>query len=265
MDLRPITPDIDTARRRRHRSLGLLAVAMVLLTVTVDGHAVPGAGGSTAGAEATAPTVLAAALEHVSGGTPTPAVAGPLEGLIEEALRVEALAHGPLTVIAGGDPVSVEPFLACHLRQERIRWSDVGPVWTRALERTRTTLGAALGDCSPGDATPCGLLVRLRLQTIAGAELATEPSCDGDCVRRLEQVRDRLERTMATVVDVGDGAPGSDLDVPLLLEEAQRARDDLTARIRIARQEGADPGAEVCPADPTQARRTTRIDDGGRP
>lgn len=253
------------AGRGRHRSLGLLAVAVVLLaTITVDGRSVPGVGGSPARAEATAPTVLAAALEHVSGGTPTPAVAAPLEDLVEEAIRIGALSHGPLTVIAGGDPVSVEPFLACHLRHERLRWSDVGPVWERALERTRATLGAALGDCSPSDATPCGLLLRLRLQTIAGAELATRPSCDGDCVRRLEQVRDRLERTMATVVDVGDGVPGSGLDVPLLLEEARQARDDLTARIRIARQEGADPDTDVCPADPERTRSTTRADDGGR-
>lgn len=252
------TPD-----RIPRRSRGLLTIAaLLLLAGTIDGRTVPGVGGRPAGAEATAPTVLAAALEHVSGGTPTPVVAGPLEGLVGEAIRVAALSHGPLTVIAGGDPVSVEPFLACHLRRERLRWSDVGPIWTRALEQTRATLGTALGGCDPGDATPCGLLVRLRLQTIAGADLATRPVCDGDCVRRLEQVRDRLERTMKTVVEIGDGAPGSTLDVPLLLAEAQEASDDLAARIRSARAEGADPDGDVCPVEPAGATRTASTSGG---
>jgi len=242
----------------------LIGVAL-LLAVAVEADGVPGPVGSPAAAEATAPTVLAAALEHVSGGTPTPAVAEPLEELVGEALRVAALSHGPLTVIAGGDPVSIEPFLACHLRIERSRWDDVGAVWTRAWTRTRATLGEALGGCSPSDPTPCGLLVRLRLQTFAGEELAARPDCDADCVRRLEQVRDRLERTMETVIEVGDGAPGTPLDVPLLLEEARQARDELDARIRIAGEADGGPGGQVCPSDAQVPRPTTRAGDGGRP
>lgn len=210
----------------------LLAVAAAVLALVPD---------RPVDADATAPTVLAATLEHHGGGIPTPEVDAALEARVDDAITLGTLSHGPLTVIAGGDPLSVDPFLACHLRRELEHWSEVGAVWTSAREQ----LGDDLDRCDPSDDTPCGLELRLRLQTRASLGLAARTTCDADCGRRLAAVQERLERTTESFAALAPEALGPGFDPAALLEEAADARDALAERIRAADTEGGDEACEA--------------------
>lgn len=210
----------------------LLAVAAAVLALVPD---------RPVGADATAPTVLAATLEHHGGAIPTPDVGEVLEARVGDAIALGTLSHGPLTVIAGEDPLSVDPFLACHLRRELERWSEVGAVWTSAREQ----LGDDLDRCDPADDTPCGLELRLRLQTQASLLLAARTTCDADCARRLEAVQERLERTTESFAALAPEALDPGVDTAALLDEAVDARDVLAERIRTADTEGGDEECEA--------------------
>lgn len=220
-------------------------VTFVLALIAALVLAVSAGTRTPASADATAPTLLDAALDHLDAGTPTAEVDVALEALVDDAIGVGALAHGVLTVVAGGDPISVDPFLACHLRGERGHWAEVRAIWTRAHAQVVDDRAG----CDLSEDSPCGLALRLRLQTAAALELAAWPTCDADCALRLEQVRERLEVTTRSLVELGDGA-GPGIDVDGLVREAERARAELTERIRTAEPPRADgAGPEVCEPD----------------
>jgi len=216
-----------------------VVVTFVLALVAALVLAMTSASGGPAAAQTTAPTLLDAALEHLGGGSPTDPVDVALEALVEETIGVGALAHGVLTVVAGGDPISVDPFLACHLRREREHWAEVAPVWTRA----RAQLGDDLGRCELSEDSPCGIELRLRIQTAAARELAARPTCDADCALRLEQVRERLASTERAFAELG-GSVDPGVDATTLLEQSARAREELAERIRTAEPPGSGP--DVC-------------------
>jgi len=214
-------------------------VTFVLALVAALVLAMTSASGGTTAAQTTAPTLLDAALEHLGAGSPTDPVDAALEGLVGDAIGEGVLAHGVLTVVAGGDPISVDPFLACHLRREREHWVEMAPVWTHA----RAQLGDDLARCDLSEDLPCGLELRLRIQTAAARELAAWPTCDADCAIRLEQVRERLASTERAFAELG-GSVDPGVDVTTLLEESARAREELAERIRTAEQPGSVP--DVC-------------------
>jgi hypothetical protein len=214
-------------------------VTFVLALVAALVLAMTSGSGGPASAQTTASTLLDAALEHLGAGRPTDPVDVALEGLVRDAMSAGALAHGVLTVVAGGDPISVDPFLACHLRREREHWAEVAPVWRGA----RAQLGDDLARCDLSADSPCGIELRLRLQTAAARELAARPTCDADCAIRLEQVRERLASTERAFAEVG-GSVDPGVDATTLLEESARAREELAERIRTA--EPAGRGPDVC-------------------
>jgi hypothetical protein len=222
-------------------------VTFVLALVTALVLAMSSANGGPAAAQTTAPTLLDAALGHLDAGTPTEPVDEALEALVADAIGVRALAHGVLTVVAGGDPISIEPFLACHLRRERAHWAEVGPAWARA----RAGLGDDLERCDLAEDSPCGLELRLRVQTAAGLDLAALPECDGACALRLEQVRQRLAGTARAFEELGRTTVGPDVDVVELLRAAERTLEALEERIRTAEPSGAGP--DVCEPDTPDA------------
>ena len=214
-------------------------VTFVLALVAALVLAMTSASGGPAAAQTTAPTLLDAALEHLGAGSPTDPVDAALEELVRDAIGEGVLAHGVLTVVAGGDPISVDPFLACHLRREREHWAEVAPVWTRA----RAQLGDDLARCDLSEDSPCGIELRLRIQTAAARELAAWPTCDAACAIRLEQVRERLASTERAFTELG-GSVDPGIDTTTLLEESARAREELAERIRTAEPPGSGP--DVC-------------------
>ena len=227
--------------RRRQRSLALstaLAVGLLASVVTSSLSSPP-----PASADATAPTLLAATIAHLAIDAPPPAVDDALELLVTDAIARGTMARGVMTVVAGGDPLSVDPMLCSHLRREQRRWAQVGPIWTRAH--------AALGDalpCDPGEDSPCGRVLRLRLQVVAGLDLAEDEDCDLDCAHRLERLVLRIERTAREVeASLGAGldlGPEVGVDVAQLIDDARGTVLQLQERA-FAAQLGApipDPG-----------------------
>jgi hypothetical protein len=252
------TPQLTADRRLRPaRIIAASAVAAVFAaTVTVAG----GPGALPATADATPRTLLAATVDEL-GVAPLPVeVDAALEELVARAIAEGTLAHGVLTVVAGGDPVSVGPFLCAHLRREQRHWAEVGPVWTRAFD----ALGD-LSDCGPGDDAPCGLVLRLRLQTAAALELSAREDCDAECGERLERLRDRIERTARRLetLDADELDPGTDRAG--LLREAETAWIQLGEAIAAATARGPGPrddADEECdPASPQGSPQGL----GGRP
>ena len=261
--------DGPPTRIRRRPALVATLMAVALMTATLITAAVTLAGPATtppASAEATGPTVLAAALDEYGVDAPDPEVVAVLERLVDDAIAVGVMDHGVLTVVAGQDPVSVPCFIGAHLRRERERWSDVGPVWSRAYER----LGLEPGGCTPGDDAPCGLVLRLRLMTDVARELAAREECDLDCAHRLQRLQQRLDTTARQVeeLDVEELGAGSDAaqDAARLVEDARAVIGVVDARIRLA-EEGApipDPEfEEECEQD--DATETTGPNEGARP
>jgi hypothetical protein len=192
-----------------------------------------------AGADATTDELVDAALEQLDVDLPSDDVRAELATLLEQLGDAGAIAPEVLDVIAASDdPADIAPVLAEHLAQERLRWSEVGPAWTQA----RLMLGEQLGDCPLDEDSTCGLLLRTRLQTEASLRLAGDGECGEDCAQRLDRVRERLERTIRQVEQLGPGAAGPGTDVAQLLRDAEQARLRLQERIRVARGEAAGPG-----------------------
>lgn len=157
---------------------------------------------------------------------------------LEAAVAVDAIAGEVLDAIAAtADPGAIGPILAANLVREQARWADVGPLWTRAREMLRD----GDGTCALGDDEPCGLLLRTRLQTETALRLAERAECDAECAQRLERLRERLERTIRQVEQLGPGVTGPDTDVAAVLRDAEQARLRLEERIRVARGEGPGP------------------------
>lgn len=219
----------------------MLAAAALLALATTAGPSAPSA---MATVEATARTLLDAALDHLGIADTSSGAIGALEPLVADAIRTGVLDHGVLTVVAGQDPTSVPLFVCAHERRERERWADVGPVWTRAYG----ALGLTPGGCDPSDDAPCGLVLRLRLMTDAGRELAAREDCDLDCAHRLGRLRDRLVVTAREVArldleELGAGVDTAD-DTAQLIDEADATILALSERIRIAEERAPvpDPG-----------------------
>ena len=270
-------------RPRRRPTLIATLAAVALMTATLVTAAVTlttPASTPPASAAATGPTVLAAALEQYGIDEPAPVVLTALERLLDGAIDVGVMDHGVLTVVAGEDPLSVPCFVGAHLRRERERWADVGPVWSRAHER----LGLMPGGCTPGDGSPCGLVLRLRLMTDAARELAARDECDLDCAHRLQRLQQRLDTTAREVdeLDVEQLGAGSDAarDAARLVEEARSVMTAVGERIRVAEEEAPvpDPGfdlEEECDIDDTARTddasattgptATTETTEGARP
>ena len=221
-------------RTRRHPRPLLGAAALTLLLNTpLFGISAP------AGADATTDALVDATLEHLDVDLPPADVTAELTRLLEALVDAGAIAPEVLDVLAASDdPDDIDPVLAEHLARERLRWSEVGPVWAQA----RLMLGERLGDCPLDEDSECGLLLRTRLQTEASLRLAGDGDCDQDCAQRLERLQERLERTIRRVEQLGPGAGGPDTDVPQLLRDAEQARIRLQERIRVARGEMAGPG-----------------------
>jgi len=220
-------------RLRPARVIAASAVAAVFATaVTVAG----GPSAPPAAADATPRTLLAATIDELDVAPLPVEVDAALEELVARAIAEGILAHGVLTVVAGGDPISVGPFLCAHLRNEQRHWAEVGPVWTRAYE----ALGD-LSDCGPGDDAPCGLVLRLRLQTAAALELAAREDCDAECGERLERLRERLERTIRSMEALGVDELGAGTDRAELLRAAETARRRLAEAITAAAARGPGP------------------------
>ena len=221
-------------RTRRHRRPLLGAAVMtLLLTSPLLGTSAP------AGADATTDELVDAALEQLDVDLPSDDVRAELATLLERLVDAGAIAPEVLDVLAASDdPADIAPVLAEHLAQERLRWSEVGPAWTQA----RLMLGEQLGECPLDEDSTCGLLLRTRLQTEASLRLAGDGECDEECAQRLERVRERLERTVRQVEQLGPGAAGPDTDVAQLLRDAEQAQLRLQERIRVARGEAAGPG-----------------------
>lgn len=251
----PDVPPPEPTRDPRTVVVFVLALIAALVLAMSSGS------GGPVSANTTAPVLLDAALEHLDAGTPTAEVDAALEALVSDALVVGALAHGVLTVVAGGEWMSIDPFLACHLRREREHWAEVGAIWTRAHAQVVDDRAA----CELSDDSPCGVALRLRLQTAAALELAAQPTCDADCALRLELVRERLATTTRALAELGDAA-ASGIDVDGLVRDAEQAHERLSERIRTAEPPGTgDDRGDVCEpasadspaaAEPTEARRT---------
>lgn len=248
-------------RRPRRPVATLLATASVAaaLVVLTDVAAGPPTA-LPAAADATGPTVLAAALEEFGIADPDVAVVSALEILVDDAIAVGVMDHGVLTVVAGQDPVSVPCFIGAHLRRERERWADVGPVWSRAHER----LGLEPGGCTPGDDAPCGLVLRLRLMTDAARELAGREECDLDCAHRLQRLQRRLDTTAQAVdaLDIEQLGAGTDAarDADRLVAEARTVLDVVGERIRVAEEEAPVPDPDFedeCGTDDAPGTTTT--------
>lgn len=221
-------------RTRRHPPLLLtLSATALLLAAPLLAPPVP------AEADATTDALVEATLEHLEVDLPPTDVAARVSMLLEALVEAGAIAPEVLDVLAASDdPADIGPVLAEHLAQERLRWSEAGPAWTQA----RTMLGERLGDCPLDEDSECGLLLRTRLQVEASLRLAGDGECDAECAQRLDRVRERLERTIREVEQLGPGAGGPDTDVAQLLRDAEQARLRLQERIRVARGEMAGPG-----------------------
>lgn len=238
-------------------------VAATLVATLVLGVALSGAPPrAPALADATAPTVLDATLAHLGVAAPPVAARDALEVLVGDAIARGALARSVMTVVAGGDPLSVDPMLCAHLRREQQRWADVGPIWTRA----HAALAEGDADCDPSEDTPCGLVQRLRLQTMAGDELAAHEGCDLDCAHRLQRLQERIEHTVRRIeeldaADLDAAQRGADVDVAALVDEAARTWSRIAERVRVIEQQAPvpDPGF-----DP-ECGTTPPFGPGGRP
>lgn len=220
---------------RTRRQLHLLAplAAAALLITPLLAPSVP------AGADTTTDELVEATLEQLDVDLAPEGVTAELATLLERLVDAGAIAPEVLDVIAASDdPADIAPVLAEHLAQERLRWSEVGPAWTQA----RLMLGERLGDCPLDEDSECGLLLRTRLQVEASLRLAGDGECDQECAQRLERVRERLERTVRQVEQLGPGAGGPGTDVAQLLRDAEQAQLRLQKRIRVARGEAAGPG-----------------------
>lgn len=232
---------------RTGRSATSVALAMLLVAAVNGAPPLP-----AARADATAPTVLDATLAHLGVIDPPVVARDALEVLVGEAIARGVLSRGVMTVLAGGDPLSVDPMLCSHLRREQRRWADVGEIWTRAY----ATLGADLDTCDLSGDSPCAVALRLRLQTLAGDELAVQDDCDLDCAHRLVRLQQRIERTAARLEQL-DAVSGGvvadvDIDVAALMRDAATTWDRLAGRIRAAQLEARvpDPGFDAeCDAD----------------
>lgn len=246
--------------RPRVRASTLVAVTLVAAVVgVVLGGAPPRV---PVLADATAPTVLDATLAHLGVAAPPVEARDALEMLVADAIVRGALARSVMTVVAGGDPMSVEPMLCAHLRREQQRWADVGPIWTHA--HRALALGDA--DCDPSDDTPCGLVQRLRLQTMAGDALAAHERCDLDCAHRLQRLQERIEHTVRRIEELDaanlDAAQrGADVDVGALVDEAARTWSRLAERVRVIEEQAPvpDPGFDA------ECGTTPPFGPGGRP
>lgn len=245
------------AARSKARTPTLVAV-MLLLGVALAG-APPRA---PALADATAPTVVDGTLAHLGVAAPPEAARDALEVLVEDAVARGALARSVMTVLAGEDPLSVDPMLCAHLRREQQRWADVGPTWTRAYR------SIADGDagCDPSDDSPCGLVQRLRLQTLGGDGLAAQEGSDLDGAHRLKRLQERIERTVRRIeeldaADLDAAVLGADVDVGALVDEAARTWVRIAERVRIIEQEAPvpDPGFDL------DCETTPPFGPGGRP
>lgn len=231
-------------------------IALAMLLVAAINGAPPL---TTARADATAPTVLDATLAHLGMTDPPVGPRDALEVTVGEAITRGVLSRGVMTVLAGGDPLSVDPMLCSHLRREQRRWADVGEVWTRAY----ATLGADLITCDLSGDTPCAVALRLRLQTVAGDELAMQDDCDLDCAHRLERLQQKIERTASRLeqLDAAGIDIDVDVDVAMLVRDAATTWDRLAERIRTAQLEAPvpDPGFDA------ECEAVRPFGPGGRP
>jgi hypothetical protein len=238
-------------RGRARRSTAIAGAALlVVTTMTAMEVGAP----RDASADATAPTVLDATLSYVGVAAAPAPVRDALEVLVADAVARGAMARGVMTVLAGGDPLSVDPMLCTNLRREQRRWADVGPVWTRAY----AALGEDVATCDLSGDSPCARVLRLRLQTIAGDRLAAQEECDLDCAHRLEQLQQRLERSAALVEELDAAAIATaglagPVDVSALVGDAALTWGRLAERVRRAELEapvpdpGFDPECEAVP------------------
>jgi len=121
-------------------------------------------------------------------------------------------------------------------------------VWARAY----AALGEDLDDCDLSADSPCAHILRLHLQTMAGEELALQEDCDLDCAHRLEDLQQRLERSVALVEQLDAEAVadvGSDrlIDVDALVRDAAATWVRLAERIRRAELEAPVPDPRFDP------------------
>jgi len=234
-------PERSRVRDRIRRTLAPVS-GVVLVAVLVSAPP-PGAQ-----ADATAPTVVDTSLAHVGVAAAPADVRGALGVLVANAIARGAMAPGVMTVLAGDDPMSTGPMLCTNLRREQRRWADVRPVWTRAY----AALGEDLADCDLTADSPCAHILRLRLQIVAGEELALQEDCDLDCAHRLEGLQQRLERSAAVVeqldaeavAEVGSDRP---IDVDALVRDAAATWVQLAERVRRAELEAPVPDPRFDP------------------
>jgi len=228
----------------RDRFRRLLASASVVVLVALLVSATP----PGAHADATAPTVVDASLAHVGIAVAPADVRDALGVLVADAIARGTMGRGVMTVLAGGDPMSTGPMLCTNLRREQRRWADVGPVWTRAY----ASLGEDLADCDLTADSPCAHILRLRLQIMAGEELALQEDCDLDCAHRLEDLQQRLQRSAARVEQldaeaVADVRSDRLIDVDALVRDAAATWVRLAERVRRAELEAPVPDPRFDP------------------
>lgn len=215
------------------RAAALAAALVVAIGMTIAAR--------PAAADELSEDLLEAVTAHLDVLPGTDGLEDELAVLLERTIEVGAVPDAVLDALTDDDPTTLGPVLDRNLERERAHWAEVGPLWTGARE----TVGEGDGTCAIDDDSACGLFLRTRLQTEATLRLAEQADCDAACLQRMEQVRDRLERTMRRLEQLPPDEAGDEAGA--LLREAERARLRLDERIGAGRGQGSGGTGQAAP------------------